>query len=161
MRRHKFITLIGGAARLGRWQRGDSSRGYQPVVELKFQRRVARLRAVPLRFRNGLNETGYVEGQNVTVEYRWLDGQYDRLPALMTDLVRRHVAVIATPGSNPASLAQNCNHDGPDCLRRWRRPGQAWSGRQPCPAGRQRDRHQLFWPRGRGQATGAAPRTGA
>jgi putative tryptophan/tyrosine transport system substrate-binding protein len=52
-----------------------------------------------------LNEAGYVEGQNVTVEYHWLDGQYDRLPALMADLVRRRAAIIATPGSNPAALA--------------------------------------------------------
>ena len=54
-------------------------------------------------FRKGLNETGYVEGQNVTVEYHWLEGQYDRLPALMADLVRRRVAVIASVGNVPRS----------------------------------------------------------
>jgi putative ABC transport system substrate-binding protein len=56
-------------------------------------------------FRKGLNETGIVEGQNAKVEYHWLEGQYDRLPSLMADLARRRVAVIATPGSNPAALA--------------------------------------------------------
>jgi hypothetical protein len=56
-------------------------------------------------FRKGLGEIGYIEGQNVTVEYHWLEGQYDRLPALMADLVRRRVAVIATPGNTPASIA--------------------------------------------------------
>ncbi len=56
-------------------------------------------------FRNGFNETGYVEGQNATIEYHWLEGQYDRLPSLMADFVRRRVAVIATLGSNPAALA--------------------------------------------------------
>ena len=56
-------------------------------------------------FRKGLNETGYVEGQNVTVEYHWLEAQYDRLPGLMADLVRRQVAVIATPGPPQVTLA--------------------------------------------------------
>jgi len=56
-------------------------------------------------FRKGLNETGYLEGQNVTVEYHWLEGPYDRLPALMADLVRRQVAVIAIPGNTAAVLA--------------------------------------------------------
>src|SRR5450631_4452206 len=57
-------------------------------------------------FRKGLNEAGYVEGQNVTVEYHWLEGQYDRLPALLADLVRREVAVIATPGNVPSIAAK-------------------------------------------------------
>jgi putative ABC transport system substrate-binding protein len=56
-------------------------------------------------FRKGLNETGTVEGQNVTIEYHWLEGRTDRVAALVADLVRRRVAVIATPGSAPAAIA--------------------------------------------------------
>ena len=56
-------------------------------------------------FRKGLQETGYIEGQNVTVEYHWLEGQYGRLPAVMADAIRRPVAVIAIPGSVVAARA--------------------------------------------------------
>ena len=56
-------------------------------------------------FRKGLGETGYVEGQKVMIEYHWLEGQFDPLPALMSDLVRRRVALIATPGFTAAAIA--------------------------------------------------------
>ena len=56
-------------------------------------------------FRKGLHETSYIEGQNVTVEYHWLEGQFGRLPAIMADLIRRPVAVIAIPGSVVAARA--------------------------------------------------------
>jgi putative ABC transport system substrate-binding protein len=57
-------------------------------------------------FRKGLNEAGFIEGQNVTVEYHWLEGKYDGLPALLADLVRRNVAVMATPGNVPTRAAK-------------------------------------------------------
>ena len=59
----------------------------------------------PAAFRKGLTKSGYVEGQNVTVEYHWLEGRYDHLPSLMADLVRRRVSVIATPGATLAAQA--------------------------------------------------------
>ena len=103
MIRREFITLLGSAAA---WP--FTARAQQPampvvgVVSGESQETSVRRAGA---FRKALNEAGYVEGQNVTVEYHWLDGQYDRLPPLMADLVRRRVAVIAIPGSNPAALA--------------------------------------------------------
>src|SRR5262245_33838931 len=104
MRRREFITLVGGAP--AAWPL--AARAQQPATPVTgFVRRRSNESAVRSggEFRKALNETGYVEGQNVMVEYHWLDGQYDLLPSLMADLVRRHVAVIVTPGFGTGALA--------------------------------------------------------
>jgi putative ABC transport system substrate-binding protein len=104
LRRRDFITLLGGTA--AAWPL--AARAQQPAVPvvgfINGSIPDATSRITPA-FRKGLSETGYVEGQNVLVEYHWLDGHYERVPAVVDDLVRRRVAVIATPGFAPAALA--------------------------------------------------------
>ena len=106
MRRREFIALIGGA--VAAWPL--VARAQQPALpvigllgtgspnEWAQTDRVA-------AFRRGLSETGYVDGRNVAIEYRWAENQYDRLPALAADLVRRPVSVIATTGGIVSALA--------------------------------------------------------
>jgi len=103
LKRREFITLLAGTAA---WPFAASAQqAALPVVafitggapEASVRRAAS--------FRNGLSETGYVEGRNVVMEYHWLEGRYDELPTLMADLVRRGVAVIATPASQPTALA--------------------------------------------------------
>ena len=104
MRRRDFISLFGSA--VATWP--FAARAQQPVMPV-----VGFLNAAspgPLRqqiaaFREGLKDSDYVEGQNVAVEYRWAEGQYDRLPALVADLVRQQVSVIVSGGGAPAVLA--------------------------------------------------------
>jgi putative ABC transport system substrate-binding protein len=99
MRRRDFIAGLGSAAA---WPL--AARAQQPTMPVIGY--VALGSGVSgAAFRKGLGETGYVEGQNVIIEYHLLEGQFDRLPALMADLVRRRVALIATPGSNAAAIA--------------------------------------------------------
>jgi putative ABC transport system substrate-binding protein len=105
--RRAVLTTLGGAAALS-LSRPRAARAQQPalpVVGFVNGGSADGSARDAVAFRKGLNEAGYVEGQNVTVEYHWLEGQYERLPTLLADLVRRQVSVIATPGSNVATLA--------------------------------------------------------
>ena len=104
MRRREFIRLISGTAVA--WPlAAHAQQPAMPVVGLVNGGSADAAVRFVAAFRKGLNETGYVEGQNVTVEYHWLEGQYDRVPALMADLVRRRVAVIVTPSIATVALA--------------------------------------------------------
>jgi putative ABC transport system substrate-binding protein len=104
MRRREFISLLGGAAVAWPLAARAQQPTTMPVIGL-INAGVPISAAYPMTaFRQGLNEAGYVGGQSVAIEYRWAEGRYDLIPELVADLLRRRVAIIATPGSTDAAL---------------------------------------------------------
>src|SRR5262245_3700003 len=105
IQRREFVVTLGGA--VAAWPLAARAQ-QQPLPVIAFINGASAVVSphYAAAFRQGLNGTGYIEHKNVTVEYHWLDGQWDRLPALLADLVSRRVAVIAPTGQHPALAAK-------------------------------------------------------
>jgi putative tryptophan/tyrosine transport system substrate-binding protein len=103
MRRRELMLLLSGAMTVARDL--DAQQNAMPVIGWLSSASPGPFAPFVAAFRQGLSETGYVEGQNVAIEYRWAEGRYDRLPALAADLVGRKVDVIATSGGTSPALA--------------------------------------------------------
>jgi putative ABC transport system substrate-binding protein len=103
VKRREFITLLGGAA--AAWPMGARAQKAMPVVGWISSRAANEANYLVAAFRQGMKETGYVETQNVAVDFRWAEGQYDRLPAFASDLVSRPATVIVATGGDPAAQA--------------------------------------------------------
>src|SRR5262249_24017995 len=104
LKRRELITLLGGAA-VGWPLAARAQQPNMPVVGFLYGGPADASRHYAAAFRKGLSDTGNIEGQNVVVEYHWLEGQYDRAPMLVADMARRRVAVIASLGATPVALA--------------------------------------------------------
>jgi hypothetical protein len=121
MTRRDFVALLGGV--VPTWSLAARAQQAVPVIGFLGSQSPGPIARSLSSLQEGLKETGYIVGQNVTIEFLWADDQYDRLPAMAADLVRRPV-----------------DFDNPDCVPDRHGPGEGRPGRQYQPAGRQRDR---------------------
>ena len=161
MTRRELISLLSGAA--AAWPLAARAQQARPVIAF-LRAGSGPVSSEESAFQKGLGETGYVEGQNVTIEYHSLDGQYDRLPTLVADLLACHVAVIAMPAfsSTPMiTIAKATGGSIPIVFGVGDDPVKAWSGREPCTAGRQCDWNQFLRRGNRDQTVCPTVRAGA
>jgi putative ABC transport system substrate-binding protein len=129
MRRRDLVKGIAGSA--AAWPL--AARAQQPAMPVVGFLSGSSLKSVSneiTAFQDGLKESGFLDGRNVRIEYRWAEQHYDRLPALANELVARRVAVVATTGGTASALAAKAATDDPGCVRHWRRSGPTRHRRQ-------------------------------
>ena len=122
MRRRELMLLLGGGIMMAPALRAQQKA--MPVVGYLINTSAGPFASSLAAFHQGLSETGYVEGQNVAIEYRWAEDRHDRLPALAAELVARNVDVIAAMGGTPPALAARPSRSS---FRAATRSGSAWS----------------------------------
>ena len=105
LKRREFITLLGGTA-VARPLAARAQQPTMPVIGFLHAGTPGAFLSLVAAFREGLNDAGYVEGRNVAIQYRWAENHYERLPALLTDLIGLRVRVIAALGDVPAATAK-------------------------------------------------------